>query len=211
MLERLGKIKILNPACGCGNFLIISYREIRRLQIAIRKQIRELSGLNNQGTQQVLNVQFNEDLNVDSMFGIEYLEFPARIAQVGLWLMDHLVNMELSKEFGLYYKRLPLRKTAEIHIGNALRFDWNELISKDNLTYILGNPPFVSKQDRSKEQQEDMEIVCGGKIDNSGLLDYVSCWYVRAADYIEGTNIKVAFVSTNAITHGEQVGVLWII
>jgi len=209
MLVRLRKIKILDPACGCGNFLIISYREIRRLQIAIRKQIWELSGLNNQVTQQLLNVQFNEDLNVDSMFGIEYLEFPARIAQVGLWLMDHLVNMELSKEFGLYYKRLPLKKTAKIQIGNALRFDWNEVISKDKLTYILGNPPFVSKQDRNKEQQDDMEIVCKDKINNYGLLDYVSCWYVKAVDYIEGIDIKIAFVSTNAITHGEQVGVLW--
>jgi len=209
MLVRIGNIKILDPACGCGNFLIISYRELRRLQISIRKQIWILSGLNTGGIQQFLNVQFNEDLNVDSMFGIEYLEFPARIAQVGLWLMDHLVNMELSKEFGLYYKRLPLTKTAKIYIGNALRFDWNELVSKDNLTYILGNPPFVSKQDRNKEQQEDIKIVCEGKINNYGLLDYVCCWYVKTADFIENTNIKVAFVSTNAISHGEQVGVLW--
>lgn len=210
MLERIGNIKILDPACGCGNFLIISYRELRRLQIAIRKQIWVLSGLSNEEhTQQFFDIQFDKDLNVDSMFGIEYLEFPARIAQVGLWLMDHLVNIELSKEFGQYYKRLPLTKTAKIHIGNALRFDWNELISKNSLTYILGNPPFVSKQDRNKGQQEDMDIVCRNIIDNYGLLDYVGCWYVKSANFIEGKDIKVAFVSTNAITHGEQVGVLW--
>lgn len=210
MLSRIGTIKILDPACGCGNFLIIAYRELRRLQIEIRKQIWTLSGfIKKQHTQQVFTVQFDQDLNVDSLYGIEYLEFPARIAQVGLWLMDHIVNMELSKEFGQYYIRLPLKKTANIHIGNANRLDWSEVIPKNELNYILGNPPFVSKQDRSVEQKDDMKIVFEDAIKNHGLLDYVCCWYKKAADYIEDTNIKVAFVSTNSITQGEQVGVLW--
>jgi hypothetical protein len=122
--------------------------------------------------------------------------------------MDHIINMELSKEFGIYYKRLPLVKTANIDIKNALRVDWNSIISNKDLTYIIGNPPFISKQDRDKNQQEDMDLVCKD-IKSSGLLDYVSCWYVKAADYINGTHIKTAFVSTNSITQGEQVGVLW--
>lgn len=210
MLERIGNIKILDPACGCGNFLIISYRELRRLQIAIRKQIWVLSGfINNNKMQQLFNVLFDKDLNVDSMYGIEYLEFPARIAQVGMWMMDHLVNMELSKEFGQYYIRLPLTKTATIHIGNALRFDWNDLVSNDDLTYIIGNPPFISKQDRNDEQKEDMDLLFEGHVKNYGLLDYVCCWYKKSVDYIDKKNIKVGFVSTNSITQGEQVGILW--
>jgi len=206
MLARVGKIKILDPACGCGNFLMISYRELRRLQIRIRKQTLRLEGIHDQRVLDVSN--FDDDLNVDSLFGIEIMEFSVRIAQVGLWLMDHLVNLEVSKEFGLYYKRLPLVRTAKIVVGNALRMDWSTIVPQNQLTYVIGNPPFVSKQDRTHEQQEDMDLACEG-IDNYGLLDYVSCWYVKASEYIRGTGIQVAFVSTNAITHGEQVGVLW--
>lgn len=206
LLSKIGQIKILDPACGCGNFLIISYRELRRLQIEIRKQILNLEGTS---TQTVLNIKsFKEDLDVDSFYGIEILEFPARIAQVGLWLMDHLINRELSLEFGIYYKRLPLAKSPNITIGNALKINWDDVVPNYELTYILGNPPFVSKQDRDKEQQTDMDVTCK-TIKNYGLLDYVACWYIKAAEYIKDTGIKVAFVSTNAITHGEQVGVLW--
>jgi hypothetical protein len=204
LLIRIGKMNILDPACGCGNFLIISYRELRRLQIQIHSRLRHLEGKDGQ---HVLDIHFDRDLDVDSMYGIEIFEFPARIAQVGLWLTDHIVNMELSQEFGEQYKRLPLRTSASIAIKNALRFDWNELVPKEKITYILGNPPFISKQDRSTEQQEDMDIVWNS-IDNHGLLDYVSCWYAKASEYIQETKINVAFVSTNAITHGEQVGVL---
>jgi len=205
MLEKIGKIKLLDAACGCGNFLMIAYRELRRLQIKIHLQIRKLQG---NVHQRVLNIVFDMDLNVDSMYGIEILEFPARIAQVGLWLTDHLVNRELSKEFGLYYRRLPLKKTANIIIGNALRLDWNKIIPKEELTYILGNPPFISKQDRNKDQQEDMDLICKD-VKNYGLLDYVSCWYIKSSEYIQGTTIKVGLVSTNSITQGEQVGLLW--
>lgn len=208
LLEKIGSIRILDPACGCGNFLIISYRELRRLQIAIRKRIWALSGHSGQTNQQFMDIQFDKDLNVDSMYGIELLEFPARIAQVGLWLIDHLVNMELSKEFGFYYKRLPLSKTANIMVGNALKEDWNSIVPRDKLTYIIGNPPFVSKQDRNEEQQMDMELLFKDRIDNHGVLDYVCCWYVKASEYIRDTPIKVAFVSTNSITQGEQVGIL---
>ena len=206
MLQQIGKIKILDPACGCGNFLMISYRELRRLQIRVHLQLRKLQGSANQ---RVLDITaFDSDLDVDSVYGIELLEFPAKIAQVGLWLTDHLVNRELSKEFGLYYRRLPLKKTANITVANALRLDWNAIIPKGELTYILGNPPFISKQDRTAEQQEDMANVCKD-INNYGLLDYVCCWYIKASEYIKNTPIQVGLVSTNAITHGEQVGVLW--
>lgn len=224
MREKIGKIRILDPACGCGNFLIVSYRELRRLQIMIHKQLNKLeiwstkkqikqfrkkeSRYSEKNVQQFLQINFDEDLDVDSMYGIEILEFPARIAEVGLWLMDHLINKELSKELGYYYERLPLKKSASIFVENALECDWNKIVSKNELTYIIGNPPFVSKQDRDDKQKKDMENVCK-EIKNCGLLDYVSCWYVKAAEYIQETDIKVAFVSTNSITQGEQVGVLW--
>ncbi|MFH0978978.1 MAG: DNA methyltransferase [Candidatus Woesearchaeota archaeon] len=205
MLQNIGNIKIFDPACGCGNFLMIAYRELRRLQVKIHLRLRKLKGHSHQ---RVLNIVFDNDLNVDSMFGIEILEFPARIAQVGLWLTDHLVNRELSKEFGLYYKRLPLKKTANIIIGNALRLDWETIIPKREPIFILGNPPFISRKNRNEEQKTDMDLVCGS-INNYKLLDYVSCWYIKTAEYIKDTNIKVGLVSTNSITQGEQVGILW--
>ncbi len=206
MLKRIAKMKFLDPACGCGNFLIISYRELRRLQIEIHKQLRKKGTQ----TQQIITdvSEFNQDINVDAMYGIEELEFPVRIAEVALWLVDHQMNIELSKEIGTYFVRLPLKTTPNIIQGNALRMDWNDLISKDELTYILGNPPFIGKKRRDKKQNEDMKQICGN-IKNYGILDYVSCWYIKAEEYIRNTKIKVAFVSTNSITQGEQVGILW--
>ncbi|ODS40311.1 hypothetical protein BEH94_06730, partial [Candidatus Altiarchaeales archaeon WOR_SM1_SCG] len=206
MLEKIAKMKFLDPACGCGNFLIIAYRELRRLQIELHKQIEKLEGREGQ---QLLDINiFNKDINVDSMYGIELLEFPVRIAQVALWLVDHQMNKEIEREFGTYYVRLPLEKAPNIIQGNALRINWEEVIPKSELTGILGNPPFIGKHLRSDAQNEDMKLVCGN-IKKYGFLDYVCCWYVKAAEYIKGTEIKVGFVSTNSITQGEQVGVLW--
>jgi hypothetical protein len=206
LLEKISNIKILDPACGCGNFLIISYRELRLLEIEIHKQLSKISGATRQ---MVLDVSvFNKGINVDSMYGIEIEEFPARIAEVALWLTDHQMNIRLSEEFGLYYTRLPLTTSPNIINDNALRLDWKDIIKKEDLNYITGNPPFIPKKRRTCEQNEDMELVCG-EIKNHGLLDYVCSWYVKAIQYIQETDIKVAFVSTNSITQGEQVGVLW--
>ncbi len=206
MLKRIAKMKFLDPACGCGNFLIISYRELRKLQIEIHKQLRKKGTQ----TQQIITdiSEFNKDINVDAMYGIEELEFPVRIAEVALWLVDHQMNIELSKELGTYFVRLPLKTTPNIIQGNALRMDWNEIVPKNELNYILGNPPFIGKKRRDGKQNEDMKLICG-HIKNFGILDYVCCWYVKAEEYIRDTKIKVAFVSTNSITQGEQVGVLW--
>ena len=205
MLKRIGKMKFLDPACGCGNFLIIAYRELRRLQIEIHKQLRKLEG---QIGQRVLDIEFAHDINVDAMYGIEILEFPARIAEVALWLVDHQMNVELSKELGEYYVRLPLETSPNIINGNALRLDWKDIVPPDELTYILGNPPYVGKKRRNADQNEDMKLVCS-HIENYGILDYVCCWYVKAAEYIKDSQMKVGFVSTNSITQGEQVGILW--
>lgn len=199
--SKLSKLKFLDPACGCGNFLIITYRELRLLEIEI---LREL----NKSGQRFLDVGEIIWLDVDMMYGIEYEEFPARIAEVAMWLIDHQMNMIISQEFGQYFARLPLKKAANIIHGNSLRIKWEDLVSPNELSYILGNPPFYGKQLQTKEQKEDLDIVFNG-VKGAGVMDYVSAWYIKAARYIKETEIAVGFVSTNSITQGEQVGILW--
>lgn len=203
--ERIARLRFFDPACGCGNFLIITYREVRRLEIEVLKQLQHLSRSSQGGL-------FVSSIDVDSVYGIELEEFPARIAEVALWLVDHQMNRQLSAEFGTTFWRLPLRKTANIKHGNALRMDWESFVPKpeasEETLFILGNPPFVGKANQSAEQKADMQLVCG-KLDGSGVLDFVCAWYVKAAEFIQETRIKAAFVSTNSITQGEQVGALW--
>jgi len=199
--KKLSQLRFLDPACGCGNFLIITYRELRLLEIDV------LRALNKTG-QGFLNVGEIIWLDVDMMCGIEYEEFPAQIAQVAMWLIDHQMNMLISAEFGQYFVRLPLKKAAKIVHGNALQIDWETVIAKDQLSYILGNPPFVGKQVQNSEQKKDMERIFFG-IGGGGALDYVTAWYIKAADFIQNSFVKVAFVSTNSIAQGEQVSMLW--
>jgi hypothetical protein len=199
--KKLSTLKFLDPACGCGNFLVITYRELRLLEIEI------LRALNKSG-QRVIDVRDIIWLDVDMMCGIEYEEFPARIAEVAMWLIDHQMNMQISNEFGQYFVRLPLKKSAKIIHGNALQTDWESIVSKNELSYILGNPPFIGKQVQKPEQKADMEKIFAG-VTGGGTLDYVTAWYVKAAQYIQDTKIKVAFVSTNSIAQGEQVGIIW--
>lgn len=198
---RLSKMKFLDPACGCGNFLVITYRELRLLELAILQQ--------RFGTDRVL-VELEDValLNVDMMCGIEYEEFPARIAEVAMWLMDHQMNLKMSMEFGQYFARLPLTKSAKIVHANALRIEWNEIISKDELSYIVGNPPFLGTAYQSKEQKDDLGRLFSD-LKSFGMLDYVACWYLKAADYMNGSTVKAAFVSTNSIIQGEQASILW--
>lgn len=198
---KISKLKFLDPACGCGNFLVITYRELRLLEMEI---LRLLYGPD-QGVLDVRNMIF---LDVDMMYGIECEEFPARIAEVAMWLIDHQMNMAVSEEFGQYFVRLPLKKSAKIIHGNALQIDWESIISKEELSYILGNPPFVGKSLQGPSQKKDMELIFTG-FKGTGVLDYVSAWYLKAAQIMQETNIRTAFVSTNSISQGEQVGILW--
>jgi hypothetical protein len=180
---------------------IITYRELRLLEIEI------LRALNKSG-QGWLDVREIIWLDVDMVYGIEYEEFPARIAEVAMWLIDHQMNMRISQEFGQYFARLPLKKSANITHGNALQINWESVVPKDQLTYILGNPPFVGKSNQNAGQKADMEKIFAC-VNGAGVLDYVAAWYLKAAQYIQDTKIKVAFVSTNSIAQGEQVGILW--
>jgi type I restriction-modification system DNA methylase subunit len=198
--KKLSSLKFLDPACGCGNFLIITYRELRLLEIDV---IRVL-----QNKQQVIDIDHLVLLNVDQFYGIEYEEFPARIAEVAMYLIDHQMNMLVTAEFGKYLIRLPLRKAATIVHGNALAVDWESIVSKQELSYILGNPPFIGSK-IMKQSQRDEIVKLFDNADGSGVLDYVSGWYIKAAKYIQGTTIKTAFVSTNSIVQGEQTSILW--
>ena len=203
--DRIAGMRFFDPACGCGNFLIITYREIRQLEIEILKQERKLSKKKD-ANQMVIEAGLLSRIDVDSLYGIELEEFPARIAEVAIWLTDHQMNMALSQEFGQTYIRLPLKKSANIKHGNALQMDWN-FVPKAGLV-ILGNPPFIGKHLRNAEQNADMDLVCA-PLKTYGVLDYVSAWYIKAVQFIKDTSIKTAFVSTNSITQGEQVGALW--
>lgn len=199
--RKIATLHFLDPACGCGNFLIISYRELRELELLILRELYK-------GGQGVLDVREIMRVNVDQFAGIEYDEFPARIAEVAMWLIDHQMNLKVSDEFGQYFVRLPLSKAAKIVHGNALRVDWADVVPKEELSYILGNPPFVGKSLQNEAQRQDMDLVFAG-VEGSGLLDYVTAWYLKASKYIKDTRIKVAFVSTNSVVQGEQVGILW--
>ncbi|MCD4726021.1 MAG: hypothetical protein K8R46_00005, partial [Pirellulales bacterium] len=198
--RKLAGLSFLDPACGCGNFLVIAYRELRLLEMEV------LAAIN--GRQRQLDIHNLSLVDVDAFHGIEISEWPARIAEVAMWLMDHQMNLKLSEEFGQYFVRLPLRKSPKIVLGNALRLDWTKILPPERCSYMLGNPPFVGGKYQTPDQHADMKNIAGD-IKGHGLLDYVTGWYIKAAKYIQGTKIVVCFVSTNSITQGEQVGALW--
>ena len=199
--HKLSTLKFLDPACGSGNFLIITYRELRLLEIDILRELFKKG-------ERVLDVSSILWLDVDQFYGIEYDEFAAKIAEVAMWLIDHQMNMRVSEEFGQYFARLPLKKAAKIVHANSLQTNWEDIVSKTGLSYIIGNPPFIGSKLLDKIQRDDMANIFSG-VKNGKILDYVSAWYYKAAQYIQDTNIKTAFVSTNSVTQGEQVSVLW--
>lgn len=199
--KKISQLKFLDPACGCGNFLVITYRELRLLELEVLRATYK-SG------QGVLDISDIIWLDVDMMYGIEYEEFPARIAEVAMWLIDHQMNMQISNEFGQYFARLPLKKSAKIVHGDALEVDWEYVVSKKELTHIIGNPPFIGSKIMNQFQRDSI-VREFENIQGSGVLDYVTGWYLKAAKYIQNTKIKAAFVSTNSIVQGEQTSILW--
>jgi type I restriction-modification system DNA methylase subunit len=270
--QKLGTLKFFDPACGSGNFLIITYRELRELEI---KVLEELLFIKQKMRREVaanagINVASLIKVNVNQFYGIEIEEFASQIAQVGMWLIDHQMNLKVSEIFGQYFARLPLQQSATIVHGNSLHLDWSSfmdvakdktmeskkvnIIKVDELPknrytekvnspkelqeaierygtiniittevnyiqptlqegfveydYILGNPPFYGSKLQSQAQRNDLAYVFGN-VKNAKVMDYVSAWYIKAAKFIKGTKTKVAFVSTNSVNQGEQVGVLW--
>lgn len=199
----LGEVRVLDPACGCGNFLVVAYRELRLLEIEV------LKALHPRDRQAPLfDVRQELVVDVDRFYGIELEEWPARIAEVAMWLMDHQMNLLVSREFGQYVARLPLERSALIRQANALRIDWNDVLPAERCSFVLGNPPFVGAKFMNAGQREDVRAV-RGKTPGAGLLDYVACWHRTAAKYLREAGGRAAFVSTNSITQGEQAGALW--
>jgi hypothetical protein len=202
--EKLAALKFLDPACGCGNFLVVAYRELRLLELEVILAFNE----KDLAAGQINDPRLLIKCNVDQFFGIEIEEFPAQIAQVALWLTDHQMNLRVQDAFGNRFVRLPLEKSAGIVHDNALRIDWNDVVPAKELSFILGNPPFVGKKEQNLEQKRDMASVFSG-VDGAGVLDFVCAWYFLASKYVGDNKIRVAYVSTSSIVQGEQVSILW--
>lgn len=202
LLNRIARIKVFDPACGSGNFLVIAYKELRRLEHAILQRQNEL------GANAAL---FNESrINIENFHGIEIEDFSVELAILSMWIAKHQMNREFQEQFGISIPLIPLKETGQIHAGNAARIDWNEVCpnnGKDEI-YLIGNPPYLGSSRQTKEQKEDFPFVFGEE-KYSKKLDYVSLWVVKGAHYIENTNARLAFVTTNSITQGEHVALLF--
>jgi hypothetical protein len=248
--KRLRELTFLDPACGCGNFLVIAYRTLRELELDVLQAAAKFG-------QKIGKVFNNLQVNVDQFYGIEIEEFPAQIAQVAMWLTDHQMNVRVGVAFGEHFDRIPLKTSAQIRKGNALEIDWAEFVPPEKLSFIIGNPPFIGKQNQSVDQKAKLASVTVG-VAGAGVLDFVAGWFIKAAQYVSATpdgfggiaaktnkgrknfedvrfsqnqsdlagfgglfadviqvetqarrKVRCAFVSTNSITQGEQVGVLW--
>lgn len=199
--EKLASLSFFDPACGCGNFLIISYRELRQLELEVLVAMRT-------DQQLTLDASVLSKVDVDQFYGIEIGEFPARIAEVAMWMMDHIMNNRLSLEFGQTYVRIPLRKSPHILFDDALDTDWADLLPPEKCSYVLGNPPFIGAKYQSDTQREQVRRIAAlGK--SGGTLDYVTAWFLKAGEYAQHGAACIGFVSTNSITQGEQVAQLW--
>lgn len=201
--DRLGQLRFLDPACGCGNFLVIAYRELRQLELDILMRLRELTG----EEQLSLDATLGLRVSLAQFHGIELEEWPARIAETALFLIDHQCNQILARALGQAPDRLPIAITADIRVGNAIDMDWNDVVPASANVYVMGNPPFIGMSWLTPEQQADNRTAFTG-IDTYGLktgrLDYVACWYAKAIGYLKGTTGRAAYVSTNSLTQGEQ-------
>ncbi|SDS08228.1 class I SAM-dependent DNA methyltransferase [Actinopolymorpha singaporensis] len=209
----LGRLRIMDPACGCGNFLIVAYRELRALELDLLKRRRDLDDLDGKTTgrgsraQGVFDVTDRIKVTLDHFYGIEIEEWPARIAETAMLLVDHLANQAMEEEFGLAPDRLPIRVAPTIKHDNALRNDWAAILPPSDNVIILGNPPFSGRGDRGPQQTADQKLVWGPRYNIN--LDYVTCWYLRAIQYFGRHAGRWAFVSTNSVCQGEPVATLW--
>lgn len=201
LLKRIWNIKLFDPACGSGNFLIIAYKELRRLEMLIFKEIDKIN--------QTYTTQYS-GISLNNFYGIELDDFAHEIAILSLWLAEHQMNQEFFKAFGRTKPALPLQQTGSIVHGNATRVDWETVCPKkeNDETYILGNPPFLGTRNQKKQHKDDM-IVALKNVKNYKTLDYIACWFYKASNYILNSNSKYAFVTTNSISQGDQVSVLW--
>ena len=202
LLKRMSVMKFFDPACGSGNFLIITYKSLRWLEMDILKLQKQCQG---EGGQMFVD---NSVIRLDQFYGIELLDFPHEVAMLSLWLAEHQMNTKLNEEFGVNTKALPLKNITQIVCGNACRLDWNVVCphTKDEEVFVFGNPPYLGSRRQDSGQKKDMELVFK---EDYGELDYIACWFMLGARYINSSKAKYAFVSTNSICQGLQVALLW--
>ena len=204
LLTRMSKMKFFDPACGSGNFLIITYKQLRLLEIEILKLRMKC--------QPELMLDFIDAscIRIDQFYGIELLDFPHEVAMLSLWLAEHQMNNKFHADFGVNVAALPLHNINQIKCGNACRVDWEEVCphTKEEEVFVFGNPPYLGSKLQTNEQKDDIAHVFG-KIKNSKILDYITIWFYLGAKYIKETKAEFAYVSTNSICQGEQVAVLW--
>ena len=203
--QDLGKIKILDPACGCGNFLVVSYRHLRQLELELIVRLNNLEGVKDS---MQLDGSMGLSINLKQFYGIEIEEWPAQVARMALFLTDHQENLKLERITGETPKRFPIKDAATIFNSNALTTNWDNILEIDANTYILGNPPFIGTRLQSKEQKESQAIVWKD-FKGSVLVDFVANWFVLAAQQVQKTGCEFAFVSTNSITQGDQPSTIW--
>ena len=203
LLGRIGAIKVFDPACGSGNFLVIAYKELRRLEHAILERLAELDPKH--------QVLFAKSLiNVENFYGIEIDDFAVEVAILSLWIAKHQMNREFFEKFRVDLPLIPLKETGQIHQGNAARLDWRKVCPNDGdeAIYLIGNPPYYGSKRQTAEQKADYGFVFGNR-PHSKNLNYIALWFVKGADYIEGTRAELAFVTTNTVTQGEHVGLMF--
>lgn len=202
LLDRIARIRVFDPACGSGNFLVIAYKELRRLEHAILQRQSEL------GANQAL---FNESrINIENFFGIEIDDFAVEVAILSMWIAKHQMNREFQEQFGISIPLIPLKETGQIRVGNAARIDWNEVCPNNGTDeiYLIGNPPYGGSSMQTEGQKDDFGFVFGNR-KFSKNLDYISLWFVKGADYVRGTRSQLAFVTTNSVAQGDHVGLMF--
>lgn len=207
LMVRMSKMKFFDPACGSGNFLIITYKQLRLLEMDIlhlRKKCTQ---------EQMLDFIDGSCIRLEQFFGIELLDFPHEVAMLSLWLAEHQMNNKFHADFGVNVAALPLHNIDQIKCGNACRMDWEVVCphAKDEEVFVFGNPPYLGSRNQEEEHKADMDIVFGNQKEFKGYrkLDYISCWFFKGAEYVANSDASYAFVSTNSITLGEQVSILW--
>ena len=198
--DKIASLKFLDPACGCGNFLIITYRELRRLENAILKETL---------TSALLLQEFGTKVSINQFYGIEIEDWPAEIAHLSMWLMQHVMNQESSELLGKDIPSIPLKESSTIVCNNSLTINWEDVISPHECSYIIGNPPFGGAVTINSEQKQWLKDLYPQKY-KVNRADFVTAWFVKASNYmLLNSNIKTAFVATNSICQGQQVAILW--
>ncbi|MBN9607203.1 MAG: class I SAM-dependent DNA methyltransferase [Actinomycetales bacterium] len=203
LLRRIAKIKVFDPACGSGNFLVIAYKELRKLEHAILERLAQIDTRH-----QTLYAE--SKINIENFYGLELDDFAVEIAILSLWIAKHQMNREFFEKFRLNIPLIPLKETGRVRQGNAARTDWNMVCPNggDEEIYLIGNPPYVGTRDQTSEQKADYAPVFGRR-PFSKNLDYISLWFVKGAEYISGSRAELAFVTTNSVSRGEHVGLLF--